>query len=210
MIIQNLVLGDFQTNCFCVRADEAASSCVLIDTGLGSEPLLDYLNENNFTPEAIIYTHGHIDHIAGVNLLREKYESIEVAIHKSDASMLTDPNANLSLMTGSAFSTAPADRLLDDGDVVSYAGLTFEVFHTPGHTPGGICLYSKEDAVVFVGDTLFADSVGRTDFPGGDYAQLIGSIKSRLFVLPDEVAVYNGHGQPTTIGNEKKYNPFCK
>ena len=123
-------------------------------------------------------------------------------------SKLPQPQTNLSAMTGFAFSTAPADVSLEEQDVIEQAGVKLLVLHTPGHTPGGISLYSKDDGVAFVGDTLFADSIGRTDFPGGSTSQLLNSVREKLFSLPDQTEVYPGHGPATTIAAEKAHNPF--
>lgn len=210
MKIDRLILGDFQTNCYVVRRDEAAADCLVIDTGLDVSELPAFLKRHQLNPVAVVLTHGHADHILGVVPLRQQYPQIKVYIHRLDAALLDDPAANLSALAGTAFTAEPADILLDEGDVVEEAGISLEVFHTPGHTPGGICLYAEKERLVFVGDTLFADSVGRTDFPGGDHGQLIESIRSKLLTLPDETAVYPGHGMRTTIGREKRANLFLK
>ncbi|MBC7104518.1 MAG: MBL fold metallo-hydrolase, partial [Firmicutes bacterium] len=152
----------------------------------------------------IILTHGHVDHIAALGEVREA-TGAEVLIHAADAEMLTDPTRNLSLFTGRRLRFSPAERLLADGDVVEVGTVCLEVIHTPGHTPGGICL--KTDDVVITGDTLFAGSIGRSDFPGGNHGQLIRSIKERLLCLPGHTRVYPGHGPETTIEEEKRYNP---
>ncbi|HEX41393.1 MAG TPA: MBL fold metallo-hydrolase [Phycisphaerales bacterium] len=208
MKIDCLVLGDFQTNCYVLRRDMAAKDCLIIDPGLQARALLDFLATGGLEPVAVILTHGHIDHIAGISLLRQRYPGIQVCIHPADADMLTEPTANLSLLTGEMFTDRPADILLDgDGDV-EFAGVRLKVLHTPGHTPGGICLYSPQDAVVFTDDALFADSIGRTDFPGGDTRQLLQAIRQRLLTLPAETVVYPGHGSETTIAAEKAHNPF--
>jgi glyoxylase-like metal-dependent hydrolase (beta-lactamase superfamily II) len=208
MQIDRFILGEFQSNAYVVRATESALDVLVVDAGLDSHELGDFLSKEGLTPRALVLTHGHADHILGSGQLRRHYADIRVYVHKLDAPMLTDAGANLSLLTGAAFTVAPADVLLDDGDVVDVAGVKLEVLHTPGHTPGGICLYSADEGVVFVGDTLFADSVGRTDFPGGDMGQLGTSIRKRLLVLPEETVVYPGHGMRTTIGREKRSNPF--
>jgi glyoxylase-like metal-dependent hydrolase (beta-lactamase superfamily II) len=172
------------------------------------QPLLKFLEHGKLTPEAIILTHGHIDHIAGVETLRKKFPSILVYIHKLDAGMLIDAEVNLSILAGTPFAADKADHLIDEGDTIDKAGIQLRVIHTPGHTPGGICLYSEKDGVIFVGDTLFAGSIGRTDFPNGNMRQLIKGIKLKLFKLPDDTIAYPGHGPETTIGREKAGNPF--
>ncbi len=210
MQIDRLILGDFQTNCYVVRRDEAAVDCLIVDPGFGADDLLAFLSQHQLNPVAVIITHGHVDHIAGVAALRQQYPKIKVHIHKVDAGLLMDPEANLSALVGSVVETEPAEALLQDGDTIDEAGLQLKVLHTPGHTLGGICLYAESEGVVFAGDTLFADSVGRTDFPGGDMDQLIESIQTKLFTLPDKTAVYPGHGMRTTIGREKRANPFVR
>ena len=208
MKIDRLVLGEFETNSYILRSSEKATECLIIDTGLDIRPMLEFLDKNKLNPAAVILTHGHIDHIAGVEELRAKYPAIKVYIHKLDAESLTDSVNNLSFMTGGTFSTKEADHLVDEPDIIEEAGIQLRVIHTPGHTPGGICLYSQKEGIIFAGDTLFADSVGRTDFPGGDMRRLIEVIKEKLLKLPDETLVFPGHGEQTTIGREKKNNPF--
>ena len=210
MKVDTLVLGGFETNSYVVRVSEEASDCVVIDTGLSAEPLIDFLVEHELSPVAVVFTHGHADHIAGLNLLREKWPGIKVAIHTDDAGMLTNPMTNLSVMTGVSFIAEAAEIVIEDEGVVEFGGMSFEVFHTPGHTPGGICLYCRDEGVVFAGDALFASSIGRADFPGGNYEQLIESIKSKLLSLPDETKVYTGHGPATTIGTEKEFNQYLQ
>ena len=210
MKIDRLVLGEFETNCYIVRSTDAASECLIIDTGLDTGPLMEFIDRGKLRPVALILTHGHIDHIAGVDILREKFPSLKIYIHKLDARLLTDAVGNLSVMTGRSMTAGNADCLIDEPEVIDEAGICLRVIHTPGHTPGGICLYNEQEGVIFVGDTLFADSVGRTDFPNGDHEQLIAGIKQKLLVLPDETAVYPGHGGRTTIGREKARNPFLR
>lgn len=210
MKIDRLILGEFQTNCYVVRADESASDCLVVDSGLDARDLIGFLKQHQLTPLAVVLTHGHVDHIVGTAALRQNFPQIRVYIHKLDAPMLIDAQANLSAFAGLAFTTEPADILLVEGDIIEQAGITLKVFHTPGHTPGGICLYAEQEGLVFVGDTLFADSVGRTDFPGGDMDQLIEGIRTKLLILPDATAIYPGHGMRTTIGREKRSNPYIQ
>jgi hydroxyacylglutathione hydrolase len=208
MKIDRLTIGDFETNCYVVRKDESAEECLVIDTGLDSRDMIAFLAQHALTPTAVVLTHGHVDHIAGLAGLRSEYPKLRVYIHKLDAPMLDDSEANLSEMAMMPFTTPPADVLLEDGDTVDEAGIRLTVLHTPGHTPGGICLYTEAEGVVFAGDTLFADGIGRSDFPGGDGRQLLESIRTRLLTLPEATAVYPGHAMRTTIGREKACNSF--
>lgn len=209
MVIDTIIMGDFQTNCYCVRKDKKSTDCLMIDPGLEPEPLVLMLKENGYTPVDIILTHGHVDHIGGIETLREHWPKVRVTVHKDDANMLANPAENLSLMAGCMVQARPAEVLLDSEKLYyQAAGLRFRIFHTPGHSPGGICLYAAHHHVLFAGDTLFAGSVGRTDFPGGSHQTLMDSIKTKLMILPEQTRVYTGHGPETTIGNEKKFNPF--
>jgi hydroxyacylglutathione hydrolase len=210
MKIDRLILGAYQTNCYVLRASGAAKDCLIIDTGLEAGQLVDFLEAHKLNPVAVVLTHGHADHVAGLAALRNRFPDIKVYIHKLDAEMLTGEKDNLSAMAGLPFSCKPADFSLEEGDVINQANIKLDVLHTPGHTPGGICLYSKDEEIIFVGDTLFADSVGRTDMPGGSATKLIKSIKEKLCPLPDETIVYPGHGPVTTIAQEKESNPFLQ
>ena len=219
MKIDRLVLGEYETNCYVLRESKAAKDCLIIDTGLEAQELVDFLGRHKLNPAAVVLTHGHIDHINGVALLRAGFPKIKVYVHKLDAEMLTPPLAgeagltgamgNLSIMAGIQFIAEPADMLIEGGDIIEEAGIRLESLHTPGHTPGGVCLYSQDEGIIFVGDTLFAGSVGRTDL-GGNMSQLIKSIREKLLTLPDETVVYPGHGPATTIAQEKTSNPYLQ
>jgi hydroxyacylglutathione hydrolase len=210
MQIDCLVMGAYETNCYVLRSSETSEDCLIIDPGLGPDRLIEYLQEQELNPLAVVLTHGHIDHIAGIAALRKEFPDIKVYVHKLDAEMLTEPYANLSVMAGSAFSVEPAEFSLDEQDVIELAGVKLSVLHTPGHTPGGICLYSEEEGVVFSDDVLFAESIGRTDFPNGSMKRLLNSVKEKLFTLPEDTEVYPGHGPVTTIAHEKAHNPFLR
>lgn len=209
MIIETIVLGDYQTNSYCVRDSADQAKCLIIDPGLNPEPLIRFLHDNSCEPVSIVLTHGHVDHIGGVETIRRHWPAVQVAIHEDDTEMLTNPAMNLSVMSGTMVQTRPAEIILDSQQqYFQAAGLRFQVLHTPGHTPGGICLYSAKDQIVFVGDTLFQGSIGRTDFPSGNHPSLIEAIKTQLLPLPGQTEVYSGHGPKTTIAAEKKSNPF--
>lgn len=210
MKIDRLILGSCETNCYVLRIAESVSACLIVDTGLEADELIAFLTEYELNPVGVVLTHGHADHIAGVALLRAKFPDVKVYIHKLDAEMLTGAASNLSFLEGGQFSTEPADFLLEHGSIVDQADIRLEVFHAPGHTPGGICLYSRNEGIVFVGDTLFAGGIGRTDFPGGSMSQLVRSIKEKLLTLPQETVVYPGHGPVTTIAREKTHNPYLQ
>ena len=156
----------------------------------------------------IINTHGHIDHI-GANRAIKDATGAKVLIHKNDAKMLTNAVSNFSFMMGRQVTSPPAEQFIDEGDIIKIGNtVELKVIHTPGHSPGGICLMT--DNIIFSGDTLFYGSIGRTDFPGGSYRDLISNIKNKLLCYDDDVVVYPGHGPATTIGFERKRNPFLR
>ncbi len=210
MEVYCIALGAYQTNSYIVRGSEADRDCVIVDAGSDAGELLSYLQANQLKPQALLLTHGHVDHIAGIPLLCRAYPDLGVAVYCDEVRMLADPACNLSGMTGQPVSIESVSTVLQDNEIVRWAGIELSVIHTPGHTPGGICLYCQGAGILFAGDTLFAESVGRTDFPGGSTVQLAESIKTRLFVLPDETRVHPGHGPETTIGHEKQFNPFAE
>jgi len=210
MDIERIIVGSYETNCYILRKNSKSANCLIIDPGLEAGPSLRFLAENMLKPSAVILTHGHIDHIRALEDIRIKYPDIKVYIHKLDAAMLTGEKSNLSELTGKIFKTKSADILLEEGNSIKEAGLELEVLHTPGHTPGGICLYAKDEGTVFVGDTLFAGSIGNTEFPEGNMAELLNSINQKLLVLPEKVVCFPGHGNRTTIAREKTHNPFLQ
>jgi hydroxyacylglutathione hydrolase len=210
MRIHCIALGAYQTNSYVVCEREESADCVIVDAGMDADELLAYLQGNHLQPQALLLTHGHVDHIAGVPLLCEAFPDLALFAYCDEVQMLADPARNLSAMTGQSVKIDSAVTVLQDRETIKQAGIAFTVIHTPGHTPGGIALYCQDEGVVFAGDTLFAESIGRTDFPGGSMSQLAESVRTRLFVLPDETRVFPGHGPETTIGHEKQFNPFVK
>ena len=208
MQIDGMALGDFQTNCYVLRESAAVRECLVIDPGFSAEPLLKFLSDNDLCPVKVLLTHGHADHIAGVDMVRERYPEAKVCISGSEAGALVDGRENLSAMMGMPMSFGAADGTLEAGDVVELGAIQLKVLATPGHTVGGISFYCEADGVVFSGDSLFSGSIGRHDFPGGDLNTLLSAVREQLFTLPDETVVYSGHGPETTVGVEKGSNPF--
>jgi glyoxylase-like metal-dependent hydrolase (beta-lactamase superfamily II) len=204
VIIETLVVGPIQANCFILGHEETREAAV-IDPGDEARRILAALGRHNLTLKTIINTHGHFDHVGG-NKALQAATGAPILIHGGDAPMLAHL-ADSAAVWGMRVEDSPApDRILEDGDEIGFGALTLKVIHTPGHSPGGISLFTPGH--LFVGDTLFAGSIGRTDFPGGDYGLLIDSVRSRLFVLGDDVRVYPGHGPATTLGRERQFNPF--
>jgi len=211
MQIDTFILGEYQTNCYVCRKSSDDKECFIIDPGFSAEPLIDFLKEASLTPTKIVLTHGHSDHIAGIPLVHEHFgRDVKVWSERVDAAMLTNNELNLSAWFGSGLSLEPADVIYNVGDTLDCCGIKLEVLSTPGHTAGGVSLYSRSDNIVFSGDALFAGSIGRTDFPGGSHDILIESIKSELLVLDDATIVYSGHGPATSIGMEKRVNPYLR
>ena len=206
MFFKKLVVGLLETNCYLIGCKNSRKAAV-IDPG-GEEDvdlILNLLQENNFDLKYIINTHGHADHIAGNKALKANTKAL-LLIHRLDALMLIDANKNLSIFEGKEICSSPADRFLEEGDEIILGLLKLTVFHTPGHTPGGISLALNN--IVFTGDTLFAGGVGRTDLPHGSYQDLQKSIKEKLLILDDDKIIYPGHGPSSTIGEERRTNPY--
>ena len=204
MIIKALAVGPIMANCFILGCEQTLEAAV-IDPGDEADRILQTLAESNLTAKLIINTHGHFDHV-GANKRLNAVTGAPILIHPLDAPMLAQLADSAAAWGMQADNSPPPDRELQEGDEVSFGKIRLTVVHTPGHTPGGISLYTARE--VFVGDTLFAGSIGRTDFPGGSFATLKESIQQKLFVLSDDLKVYPGHNQTTTIGVEKRSNPF--
>ncbi|MFZ0130944.1 MAG: MBL fold metallo-hydrolase [Desulfobacterales bacterium] len=204
MIIESLTVGPIQANCYILGCEETKEA-VVIDPGDEADRILMTLARSGLTLRYIINTHGHFDHV-GANKRLKSATGAAILIHRLDAPMLNQLAASAAAWGMSAEDSPAPDRMLDEGDTIDFGTITLKVLHTPGHTPGGISLAT--DGCVFVGDTLFAGSVGRTDFPGGNAATLKQHIQSKLFTLANETIVYPGHMEPTTIGKERRTNPF--
>ena len=204
MEIVTLQVGSLGTNCYLVY-DEQTKDGVVIDPGGEGARIIKELEARNIKTLAILLTHGHADHIMALKYVREALQ-VPVIMHKDDEAMLSNANRNLSFFVGEPITCMSAEQLVQDGEVILLGSLTFTVLHTPGHTPGGCCF--KFGADVFCGDTIFSESIGRTDLPGGSYQQLLESIHGKILSLPDEISLYPGHGPKTTVGWERRMNPF--
>jgi glyoxylase-like metal-dependent hydrolase (beta-lactamase superfamily II) len=204
MILENICVGPFQVNCY-ILASSVGSQAIIIDPGDEESKVRQVLEKNRLKPAFIINTHGHIDHIG----CDDKFD-IPVYIHRQDLALLKDSRLNLSDFFNSSYSVETTVKTLEDKEKIKLDQIELEVIHTPGHTPGGICLLLREpiNKILFSGDTLFFQGIGRTDFPQANQMQLIQSIKKRLLKLPDDTVVYPGHGPCSTIGKERKNNPF--
>lgn len=211
LIVEVVTSQLFAENAYLVRA-AGATQCVVVDPGFDVDLIVESLERQKLTPAAILNTHGHADHIAGNAALKHRYPACPLVIGAHEVSKLSNPMENLSGTYGISLISPPADRTVHAGDAVQAAGITFEVRETPGHSRGHVVYLWTGDSpwMVFAGDVLFQGSIGRTDFPDGDFQQLIDSIRSQLYTLPDDTIVLPGHGDSTTIGQEKRTNPFVR
>jgi hydroxyacylglutathione hydrolase len=203
LILRKLQLGMFASNCYVV-GDESSKDGMIIDPGAEADQIMRVVGDLGLNIKLIVLTHGHMDHVGALKEVKEA-TGAQIAIHADDASSLQG-NIMRHVFSRSSESLPPADVLLKEGDTVDIGELHFQVLHTPGHTPGGICLLAE--GIVFTGDTLFNFGIGRADFPGASYDQEIESIRTRLMPLPDNTIVCPGHGPDTTIGVERQFNPF--
>lgn len=206
MIVKSLAVGPIMANCF-IAGCEDTHEAVVIDPGDEADRILLSLAESKLKLKYILNTHGHFDHVAANKKMKDA-TGADLIIHALDAPMLGQISASATMWGLSADDSPPPDRTVAEGDIINFGNLSLKVIHTPGHTQGGISFYA--DGCVFVGDTLFAGSIGRTDFEGGNFETLIASIREKLFRLADDTRVLTGHGPETTIGSEKQYNPFAK
>jgi len=209
--IDRFTVGPFEENCY-LLVGPSGRSAALVDPGLGSESILDILRERGLALEWIINTHGHVDHVAGNRFFKDNTDA-KLIIHPGDAELAARASQQMQSLRLMGFGTdleapdsPPPDELFDEGVPLEFDGLRFDVIHTPGHSPGGVCLY--HDGTLLVGDTLFHGSIGRTDLPGGSTDQLIASIREKLFRLPGDTICYPGHGPETTLEFERRTNLF--
>lgn len=204
--LKSLVLGPVSTNCY-LAMNKETRALLIVDPADAPERIVQAVTEMKATPEAILLTHGHFDHIGAAEALREQYH-IPVCALEQEREVLEDAEKNLTgSWMGRGYTLQP-DRWFADGEQTVLAGFSVEVIHTPGHTVGGACYYLPQEQVLFSGDTLFCCSVGRTDLPTGNAGALRRSIHEKLFVLPDATEVFPGHDEQTTLAYEKRYNPY--
>ncbi len=204
MLIETLIVSSFQTNCYIVAA-EASTDCAVIDPGDDAARILESLREKNLRCEKIFLTHGHIDHVGAAGEIAVR-TGAAVYVHRAEKIVLRSLPVQAGLFGVPVPGRIPQKQYLEGGESIPAGGLEFTVLFTPGHSPGGICLLTGE--AVFAGDTLFQESIGRTDLIGGSYEKLLDSIRTKLLTLPDDTVIYPGHGPPTTIGAERQFNPF--
>jgi glyoxylase-like metal-dependent hydrolase (beta-lactamase superfamily II) len=202
--------GPYATNCYVL---ESSDHLAIIDAGFEPADMIEFLNDRitkGAILDALLLTHAHVDHIAGVADVRRAFPSIKVLIHEAEKDWLGDSRLNLSMFSGFPIATKAPDRLLKNNDSITIGDCEFEVRHTPGHSLGSVTYFNAANKFAFVGDALFAGSIGRTDFPGCSFERLEKSIRERLYTLPDDTRVLPGHGPATTIGREATSNPFVK
>ena len=206
MVFESLVVGPLGVNCFILGCDKTGQG-IIVDAGDDAGSIIAAAERSGLIISQVISTHGHFDHVGANRAVMEHFKA-RLLIHAADVPMLGRA-ADVARAYGMQGDNSPEpEQFLTDCMEISFGSCRLTVLHTPGHTPGGCCLYLAEEKIVITGDTLFADSIGRTDLPGGSHQQLLESIRTKLFTLPDDVTAYPGHGPETTIGHEKRHNPY--
>jgi len=213
--VEGFTLGPFATNCYVVTPATTTAAgkptpCWIVDASFDPAEMIEHIRQHGLKPQALILTHTHVDHIAGIRDILAAFPGLSVLVHPEEAAWLGDPILNLSAMMGQPVTAGEPTGMLRECDTLTLGGDSWQMLHTPGHSPGGITLYHEPSRQAIVGDSLFSGSIGRTDFPGSDHETLIRSIQSRLYTLPDDTRIYPGHGPTSTIGREKKSNPFVR
>ena len=206
MKIYQIPIGPLEANCY-ILGDEATKEAVLIDPGHPDPIIVQKLQEGGWNLTGIWLTHGHFDHISGIPFIKEHFP-VPVWVHRIENEYLEDPKLNLSENYSSHPFQSTGDHLIEEGETLSFGSFTFQILHVPGHSAGSVCYYEPKEGILFSGDVLFKESIGRSDLPRGNFADLMKNIKEKLITLPKETVVYSGHGPSTTIGHESAYNPY--
>ncbi len=210
MILKTIVVGPLQCNCIILGCEDTREA-VIVDPGDEAERILKYITQHKLRIQRIIHTHAHVDHLGGTYAIQKATHS-EILFHQDDLPLFEHLESQALMFELEIEPPSKVDKFIGEGDAISCGMYTLRVIHTPGHSPGSVCFYlfseDEKRHILFSGDTLFFGGIGRTDLWGGSFEQLMASVKDKLFILPDETIVYPGHGQITTIGEEKQYNPF--
>lgn len=210
-MLKSVVVGPLQVNCYILwdETDETRPAFI-IDPGADASKIQDIIKAEKLTPKYILHTHGHFDHVGADDALREVFEGLKAAIHVTDSFLINTAHEHASLFGLFVAPQTGPEIVLKDKQTLSAGKLTLEVMHTPGHSAGSACFYEKNQKMLFTGDTLFAESIGRTDLSGGSFDEIMDSINNKILPLGDDIAIYPGHGPESTIGHERKNNPFLQ
>ncbi|HEX8876457.1 MAG TPA: MBL fold metallo-hydrolase [Phycisphaerales bacterium] len=212
--ITTLTLGPFATNCYIVseepRTTGVAGECFIVDASFGGEKIVETVRRENLRPRTLVLTHAHVDHIAGAHAIKRAFPEMQIWIHTAETAWLTDPELNLSAAGGMPTTAPVHDRELREGDTLDLPGGPWTVLHTPGHSPGSITLHAPGHDTAFVGDALFAGSIGRTDFPGCSFEELERSIRTKIYTLSPKTRCFPGHGPATSVERERASNPYVR